>query len=239
MKALGLLLGAGVLALSAGQANATIYLGLQNSDVNGGAITQIASDGDTGNLSYSGSYGGFSNSVITQGFPKLPQPVLQTASINSQNDAGVAGKLTIYITQTGLNAITGNLISSFTSNLFQGAVQSVLEQTYLDSGNGLFGGKLLASTLFDSTTTFPNAGGPGLGTNSVSTPVGGLTGKFSETTKYTITVGSGASSVNDSINLSAGAGAVPEPASWALMLAGFGFMGYSLRRRRREAVSFG
>ena len=37
----------------------------------------------------------------------------------------------------------------------------------------------------------------------------------------------------------AGAGAVPEPASWALMLGGFGAIGGALRSRRKAAVSFG
>ena len=32
-------------------------------------------------------------------------------------------------------------------------------------------------------------------------------------------------------------GAVPEPATWAMMLLGFGGMGVSLRRRRRSAVA--
>jgi hypothetical protein len=35
-----------------------------------------------------------------------------------------------------------------------------------------------------------------------------------------------------------GAGAVPEPASWAMMLVGFGGIGYAVRRRRRVAISF-
>jgi len=35
------------------------------------------------------------------------------------------------------------------------------------------------------------------------------------------------------------AGAVPEPASWALMLGGFGAIGTAMRRRPRAAVSFG
>jgi len=34
-------------------------------------------------------------------------------------------------------------------------------------------------------------------------------------------------------------GAVPEPASWALMLAGFGLVGGAMRSRRRAAISFG
>jgi hypothetical protein len=39
------------------------------------------------------------------------------------------------------------------------------------------------------------------------------------------------------INLSL-APAIPEPATWALMLAGFGAVGYAMRRRRNVAVSF-
>lgn len=36
-----------------------------------------------------------------------------------------------------------------------------------------------------------------------------------------------------------GSGAVPEPASWALMLGGFGMIGGAMRSRKRTAVSFG
>ena len=36
----------------------------------------------------------------------------------------------------------------------------------------------------------------------------------------------------------AAAGAVPEPATWAMMLVGFGGMGYVMRRNRKAAVSF-
>ena len=40
-------------------------------------------------------------------------------------------------------------------------------------------------------------------------------------------------------NVSVQSGAVPEPASWALMLGGFGVVGGALRSRRKQAVSFG
>lgn len=36
-----------------------------------------------------------------------------------------------------------------------------------------------------------------------------------------------------------GAGAVPEPATWAMFIGGFGLVGAALRHRRRVAVSFG
>lgn len=43
----------------------------------------------------------------------------------------------------------------------------------------------------------------------------------------------------DNINVGAANGGVPEPASWAMMLGGFGAIGAAMRRRRKAAVSFG
>jgi hypothetical protein len=39
------------------------------------------------------------------------------------------------------------------------------------------------------------------------------------------------------IELNGGSGAIPEPASWALMIAGFGLVGGALRRRRLHAAA--
>jgi hypothetical protein len=54
---------------------------------------------------------------------------------------------------------------------------------------------------------------------------------------YTVTGANGAPvlSVQNVVNV--GAGAVPEPAAWALMLLGFGGVGASLRRRRTMALA--
>jgi len=43
----------------------------------------------------------------------------------------------------------------------------------------------------------------------------------------------------DKLSVTAASGAVPEPASWALMLGGFGLVGGAMRSRRKAAVSFG
>ena len=43
----------------------------------------------------------------------------------------------------------------------------------------------------------------------------------------------------DRVVLTPANGAVPEPASWAMMLIGFGVIGGALRSRSRPAVSFG
>ncbi len=69
---------------------------------------------------------------------------------------------------------------------------------------------------------------------NVSFPVGTVNG-------VTFTVSPGGSGFLESLTIPAGttftfntaAAAVPEPASWALMLIGFGALGYSLRQRRK------
>ena len=43
--------------------------------------------------------------------------------------------------------------------------------------------------------------------------------------------------INELVHAAGGAGAVPEPASWALMMVGFGGLGVALRRRRAVAIA--
>lgn len=210
------------LALSA-PLSATITVGFQQDGVNGGAITTVATDSGTGSLAYNGGYGSFFTAVSAFGAPMLPQPTLQTngISVSSTN----AGTLTIYVTQQDLTAASPYFTSSFTSNSFTGSAQSVGESTYISSANELFGGALLASASFN-----------GIGTVVSTNTIGPLSGLFSETTRYVITVGDGSASVNNTINLTAAA-PVPEPASWAMMICGFGAIG-AVMRRRSTSVRF-
>jgi hypothetical protein len=48
----------------------------------------------------------------------------------------------------------------------------------------------------------------------------------------------GAQYTNYVFRVDAIGGAVPEPATWGLMLAGFGIVGGAMRRRQRTSVSF-
>ena len=48
----------------------------------------------------------------------------------------------------------------------------------------------------------------------------------------------GSVTLSSARNLSFGAAAVPEPASWAMMVGGFGLIGAAMRRRQRIVVSF-
>lgn len=84
------------------------------------------------------------------------------------------------------------------------------------------------------------------GTTFVGIHVGGKNG--GQTTFYKFDAGAGLDAFT--LNLARSSGAVlystgdptpgvPEPASWAMMLGGFGLVGGALRSRRKAAVSFG
>jgi len=72
------------------------------------------------------------------------------------------------------------------------------------------------------------ADGPQLYSGTVRAPVFGIgtfeLTEYEGTGRYTLTIAE------------AGAAAVPEPASWAMMIAGFGLAGTALRRRPRVTV---
>lgn len=218
MKRIILAATASAAALMAGTpATAAIIIGV---GVNGGAVTQVASDAASGSANYNTIANGlFFNSSAT-GFPILAQPSLLTQSVNLQQAGGTSGTLNLYITQTDLPAFNGSLLSSFTSNTISNA--GAVLSTYYSTANALFGGTLLQSAAY-------NAMGTTSGTNLLVT-----TGLFSTTVRYDITFGTGAGSFNGTANLAATA--VPEPASWALMLLGFGGFGYAMRRRTKIAT---
>jgi hypothetical protein len=107
--------------------------------------------------------------------------------------------------------------------VFTGAIASVEELTFIDPGNGLYGGTQLASA------TFFGAGATS-STNSFTPP---LTGPYSETVEYIVTT-NGAGSVNDTVDITDPT-PVSEPS--ALLLAGLGIGGVFLLLETNIPVS--
>lgn len=213
----GVALVVALLVLASGAHADNISIGLQQAGINGGAITTVASG--SGFASFVGGYGSFTfNSVSGTGSPILAEPSLASTSLDVQNSIG-SDIIHVFVTQSGLTSPTGvnSFLSSFTSQTFTGAITLVVEQTFIDTGNGLYGGTLLASSNFT-----------GLGSNSSVNSTPSLSNPYSETVEYTITA-TGAGRVNDTINIDA-ALPVPEPSS--LLLSALGVGGLLLRKRR-------
>ncbi|MBN8807380.1 MAG: PEP-CTERM sorting domain-containing protein [Sphingomonas sp.] len=120
-----------------------------------------------------------------------------------------------------MNSFTGTLGSSFTANSLMGSAQNVTISSYYSASNALYGGTLLQSKNF---TTGPSTF---VGTNALA-----LTGPFSETTLYTLNFGAGNGTFNSTAQLTA----VPEPATWGMMIMGFGLMGAALRSRKTKVA---
>ncbi len=109
--------------------------------------------------------------------------------------------------------------------------------TLISTINGIVGGGEGTQTFFDFTDFAMAAG------STTGTVVGGV---VASDANLSIRSGFGRSyafgsdfsprDFNGSITYTIGAGAIPEPASWALLLAGFGLTG-AVARRRRTAVS--
>lgn len=152
--------------------------------------------------------------------------------------------------------VGGNLITGATGSATTAAEQAIINQLLsgpaTDSTSGysppysLSTGTVLGALIDLNGTATLNFGSLSLSGltvlgahfgNNIDSDVNNVTAfwLFNFTTPTnTITLANGAGSSNAQI-FATGPGAVPEPASWALMLLGFGVIGTAMRRSRRRA----
>jgi hypothetical protein len=204
--------GAALVALAAASsADAAVYLGFQH---NGGAIVQ--KDTDASVVMFAGLFGAFEVNVYSGTDGVYPQ-LLGTSGHTRNTVGGDAGTLDVYVTVDDLTQVPTGFFSSFAANVLP-AGWTLTTRTYANADNALWGigGTLLSSNTFGGIGTYEDVG---------QAPVG--PGPYSVTARYTIkapTAGEALSNI--------AVAAVPEPGSWALMIAGFGGAGAMLRRRR-------
>jgi hypothetical protein len=227
MKKLLLSAALGAAALAYGTAaNAAATISLQVFD--GATLIGSVSGILGGFATVSGSDANFSSfSVTANGVPVVPSPDFATLTIDAQSVSG-GHTLTVLATQQGLTGFpSGLLASSFAANYLVGGanVTSVAINNFIDAGNGAF-----ALTTPIGAHTF--TGGVNGSFGPINTAVAGLT-TFSETEQFIITY-TGAADVQANSQISS---AVPEPATWGMLLLGFAGLAFAFRRSRRK-VSF-
>ncbi len=219
MKRFALLaLASGIAMAAAAPANATITI--YYSTDGGTTINQLATDAATpGSAGFVGTVGNYFFNVGGTGAPITSPYDLLTQSINIQSNAARANTLSVYVMDSNLSTINGGtLMSSFTSNVLSSGTTATISSFY-NTANTL-NGTLLKSAAFTSI-------GTSTGLNTFS-----ATGPFSLTVRYDIAFQPGGT-FNGTGNLTA----VPETATWGMMILGFGLMG-GVMRRRKTTVAF-
>lgn len=214
--------GAALSFAAAASSQAAVYVRIVAgaNTINSGALTIGSDDGFAYNVSalnpnLGGQLNGFNSISITGGAPhKKPALHSETTELNSSGNA----LATIYITRTNLNRPFSSLRTSFNYSTLSNKF-TVVASNYIDLGNGLFGGTQVATHSFSGINS--------LAYNQVTPLLNHTFTPYSFTEKFVVTA-TGGTSVQAAATLLA----VPEPATWALMIGGFGAAGAMIRRRK-------
>jgi hypothetical protein len=205
---------AALAASASANAATTISIGAAH---DGGSIVDLASGGTNAGI-LGAVVGNFDINNISGVFGPLPD-LLSSNALDASNNGG-GGTLDVYVTIQGITAAMAHTFkSSLTENVLSGG-WSVVESTFLNLDNSKYGTLTqLGSQSFNTIGTSVQFAAP---------PVAGT---FSVTELYHITaVGTG--NAQSTIDVSG----VPEPATWGLMILGFGGVGAMVRGRRRQGV---
>ena len=206
------------LALAA-SANAAIIIGVSG---DGGATIGAPIVLPTGptSVTFFGDLNGyhFSGNASEGLFPDL----LFSNTIDTDVVGTTSGPLDIFVTVTDLSPASPLLNSNFTGNVTAHPLPVNLN-TYYSPTNSPFGAGVqlgLAGVTFTSAS------------QQTANVVAGVPASplYSVTARYHVSGGLLGDSENSSVNISS---AAPEPATWGLMIMGFGGLGALLRGRRR------
>ena len=233
MRKLSRLLAASVAGLSlAGMASAShaamVTIWIDDDGPGAHGFTQVGFDPlSTGTASFSGTIGGF---VLNLGGSAGTWPVANSQGIDTRSTG--SGDLDIIVSVQGLTAPLGDRswLSTFqTQPLSQG--WTLTERTFLSASNQALSGVLLASATMTANFLPQQA-------FSFAEAATGA-GPYAINTEYVLHA-AGAGSANSTISVFNNGiierPGVPEPATWGLMILGFGGVGSLLRQRRRQAA---
>jgi hypothetical protein len=173
----------------------------------------------TGAASLTANDANFANITINaQGSPILPNADLSSVTLDASAAAGFTGshELTIDVLQSDITG-RGNTLSTFTVNGLTNDPGPTTENTFAD-------GSLLA------THTFPVALLDG-SFGPVSTATGAFT---SDEAQFAIDFTAPRQSFGGSVQLTTN---VPEPSTWAMILLGFGILGFLGFQKRKEQLA--
>jgi hypothetical protein len=215
--------------------SAPVYIGLQETGVNGGAITQEATGGGTAsitNLVYGNSTdGNFELSVSATGTPPSPEPFLNSDAMVAT--ASFPGIIAVYVTETNQFPVGFSDFYSIFGVKSIGAGITVTESTYIHECSPPVsacnttigaGGDVFATTTLLSSQTFTSTGSViDFTANGLPLPTNS---DYAVTEVYTLDFTQTITSVNATIDVK-----VPEPMSISLL--GGALLGIGMVRRRR------
>lgn len=190
-----------------------------------------------GALTIDGSTTNFSRVSITAfGMPLTPSGsfIGQTTSISSASSFSGPVDLRVELTQTDLTMPFDIFSTTTTANLLinGSAISNLVISAFYNANNDAYGTQtLLASNAYGS--------GSPAATPAVSTNVA-QSARYSQTVVISARFNAGAAALNTSTQIvpsTAPIAAVPEPATWAMMLIGFGGIGFAMRRRKSKVMT--
>ena len=172
---------------------------------------------------------------VAAGAAALASATAANAAVTIGTTGTTAGTLTVNTTD---NVGIPNRITFDTTNVPSGSVTSFFDFQESFASIGVF--TVTAATLPNSTVTLVElltgalvpvtTAGPA--PNSVTLTSGNLAANTTYRFRYTVNLGS-----PGNVSGNAAFYPVPEPATWAMMLLGFGAIGMTIRRRRRPVFA--